>query len=231
MVLVDMVAYGVPLAIGYVTDTIYPRIPEDPSALRELWVVGGVLFLAALFRGVAIHFMIRGYWGVAERVVRDLRNSLYQKLQHLDMGFYDKSKTGDLMSRATYDIQLIRNFLAFGIEHRVRIILISVTVFFLMLFQQWQLALAVYTVIPIFVFAILHYSGRMREAVRRQQRQMGRLNSRLQESVTGIRVIKAFAVEEEEMARFNGENERMLQRVRARSPIPPPRKRNLIAPR
>ncbi|MFW5827436.1 MAG: ABC transporter ATP-binding protein [Alkalispirochaeta sp.] len=212
MILVDVIAYGVPMAIGYVTDNVYPTIASDPTQLPRLWRIGAALFVAAALRGVVVHLMIRAYWSLAESVVRDLRNALYFKLQHVDMAFYDRSRTGDLMSRATYDIQLIRNFLAFGIEHRVRIILISVTVFGLMVWQDWRLALAVYTVIPVFVGAILFYSNRMRDAVAQQQRQMGQLNSRLQESVTGIRVIKAFAVEHQEMERFDAENQTMLNR-------------------
>lgn len=212
MVLVDVIAYCVPLATGYVIDNIYPTIASDPSQLSRLWRIGAFLFAAAMARGVVVHVMVRAFWSLAESVVRDLRNALYLKLQHIDMAFYDSSRTGDLMSRVTYDIQLIRNFFAFGIEHRVRIILISVTVFGLMVWQDWRLALAVYTVIPIFVGAILYYSRRMREAVIRQQRQMGQLNSRLQESVTGIRVIKAFAVEHKEMERFDHENHTMLER-------------------
>ncbi len=212
MILVDVIAYGVPIAIGYVTDNVYPTIASDPSRLPLLWYIGAALLAAALLRGVVVHVMIRSFWSLAESVVRDLRNALYFKLQHLDMAFYDRARTGDLMSRATYDIQLIRNFLAFGIEHRVRIILISVTVFGLMVWQDWRLALAVYTVIPVFVGALLYYSTRMREAVAHQQRQMGQLNSRVQESVTGIRVIKAFAVEPQEMERFDQENSAMLNR-------------------
>jgi ABC-type multidrug transport system fused ATPase/permease subunit len=212
MVLVDALAYLVPLAIGYVVDHIYPRLGTDATALRHLGIVTGVLLAVAVLRGIVVHIMIRAFWGVAEATVRDLRNGLYRKLQHLDMAFYDRSRTGDLMSRATYDIQLIRNFIAFGIEHRVRIILISVTILALMVWQEWRLALAVYTVIPLFVVAIIHYSGKMRLAVSRQQRQMGRLNSRLQENVTGIRIVKAFNVEAQETARFERENEEMLHR-------------------
>jgi len=212
MVLVDVLAYLVPLAIGYVVDEVYPRLGSDAAALRELGVITAVLLVIALFRGTVVHVMIRAFWSAAESTVRDLRNGLYHKLQHLDMAFYDRARTGDLMSRATYDIQLIRNFIAFGIEHRVRIILISLTILALMVWQDWRLALAVYTVIPLFVAAIIHYSGKMRTAVTRQQQHMGRLNSRLQENVTGIRIVKAFSIEAQEIERFDRENREMLTR-------------------
>lgn len=211
MVPFDLVAYFVPLVIGYVVDYIYPDIIAGGS-LGPLWLACGVLVLAGLFRGAAAHLMIRNFWFVAESVVRDLRNELYEKLQHLDLTFYDRARTGDLMSRVTYDIQLLRNFFSFGIEHRIRIFGITITIFALMLWQDWRLALAVYTVLPIFFAIILHYSRRMRAAVKRKQEQMGNLNARIQENVTGIRVVKAFAMERAEIDRFDRENTTMLEK-------------------
>lgn len=211
MVPFDLVAYFVPLVIGYVVDYIYPDIIAGGS-LGPLWIACGVLVVAGLFRGMSAHLMIRNFWFVAESVVRDLRNELYEKLQHLDLTFYDRARTGDLMSRVTYDIQLLRNFFSFGIEHRVRIFGITITIFALMLWQDWRLALAVYAVLPVFFGIILHYSRRMRTAVKRKQEQMGNLNARIQENVTGIRVVKAFAMEHAEIDRFDRTNTEMLEK-------------------
>ncbi|MFW5684224.1 MAG: ABC transporter ATP-binding protein [Spirochaetota bacterium] len=211
MVAFDVLAQSIPIAIGYVTDYVYPVINE-PGMLRVLYLVCGLVFVVGLTRGVLIHLMVRNYWRLAESVVRDLRNTLYEKLQHLPLSFYDQARTGDLMSRVTYDIQVIRNFVAFGIEHRIRIILISLTVFGLMLWQDWRLALAVFVFVPIFFGIILYFSTRMRKAVLRQQRQMGRLNARIQENLTGIRVVKAFTAEEREREHFREENEEMLEK-------------------
>ena len=211
MVLFDLLAYAMPLVIGYVTDHVYPLISE-PGMLGHLVLVVSGLVLAAIIRGFLVHGMIRGYWFVSESLVRDIRNAVYDKLQHLDLSFYDRARTGDLMSRVTYDIQLIRNFMAFGVEHRLRIILISGTIFVLMLLQDWRLALALYTILPFFFGVIIHFSRKMRRAVDEKQTQMGRLNARLQENITGIRVVKAFAMEEEEMKRFDAENQRMYDK-------------------
>jgi len=207
----DLVAYGMPLVVGYVTDHVYPVIDEE-GMLAHLGLVVLGLVGAGVFRGLMAHGMIRNYWYVAESTVRDIRNGLYEKLQHLDVSFYDQARTGDLMSRATYDIQLIRNLFSFGIEHRIRIILITGTILVLMLIQDWRLALAVYVFLPVFFGIILYFSKRMREAVRRQQRQMGRLNARLQENVTGIRVVKAFSMEDAEIESFERQNHAMLER-------------------
>jgi len=211
MVGFDLLTQAIPLAIGYITDYVYPVIHE-PGIMRVLFLVCGAVLVVGLTRGVLIHLMVRNYWRLAESVVRDLRNTVYEKLQHLPLTFYDRARTGDLMSRVTYDIQVIRNFIAFGIEHRIRIILISVTVFSLMLYQDWRLALAVFVIVPIFFVTVLHFSKRMRTAVLTQQRQMGRLNARIQENLTGIRVVKAFSAEQREMELFERENKEMLDK-------------------
>jgi ATP-binding cassette subfamily B protein len=184
----------------------------EPGVLRLLYLACGVVAVVGVTRGALIHLFVRNFWKLAESVVRDLRNTLYEKLQHLPLSFYDHARTGDLMSRVTYDIQIIRNFVAFGIEHRIRIILITAVVFGLMLYQDWRLALAVFAVVPVFFAIILHFSRRMRDAVVRQQRQMGRLNARIQENLTGIRVVKAFSAEEREKKHFSSENTEMLDK-------------------
>ncbi|MFP4644078.1 MAG: ABC transporter ATP-binding protein [Spirochaetales bacterium] len=211
MIPFDLVAYSVPLVIGYVVDYVYPEIRAG-EPLDALWIATGFLVVAGVLRGITAHLMIRNFWFVAESVVKDIRSRLYDKLQHLDLSFYDKARTGDLMSRVTYDIQLLRNFFAFGIEHRIRIVAITVTIFAIMLWQEWRLALAVYTVVPFFFAVIIYYSRKMREAVRRKQEQMGRLNARVQENVTGIRVVKAFSMEHAEIDRFDAENRDMLEK-------------------
>ncbi len=209
VLLTDLITYAIPVGIAYVTDEIYPDLAAGAS-YRSLILVCGILALSGILRGITVHTMIRSFWGVSERIVADIRNATYQKLQHLSLAFYDRSTTGDLMSRVTYDIQLIRNFFSFGIEHRVRVVAISVTVFGFMLYVQWQLAIAVYLIVPVFLVITIHFSRKMRNAVQEQQRQMGRLTSRIQESIAGIRVIKAFAAEDGEIGRFRKRNQKML---------------------
>jgi len=211
MILIDFIAYGIPVMIGYITDRIYPFITE-PGMLRHLFWVCGLLITAGITRGVFAHLMVRSYWCFGELMVRDLRNALYGKLQHLGLQFYDRATTGDLMSRVTNDIQLLRDFFAFGLEHRLRIVLISGTVFVFMLFQEWRLAVAVYTLLPIFVWIVLSFIKRMQKAVEEKQRQMGQLNTRIQENITGIRVVKAFSMEQHEIHRFDIENKKMREK-------------------
>ncbi|MDZ7722536.1 MAG: ABC transporter ATP-binding protein [candidate division KSB1 bacterium] len=205
MIFMDIIAYLLPLAVKYVTDDVFPCVRE-PGMLNHLYVVSALVLLASILRGIFAHIMIRSYWYVGESVVRDLRNRLYEKLHHLDAAFYARSRTGDLMSRVSTDIQRIRNFFAFGIEHRLRIILISLSVLVLMLLQNWRLAVVVYAMIPAVYLIVIRFSKKLQTAVLRKHRQAGRLSAALQENLTGIRIVKAFAMENPEMKKFDTEN-------------------------
>lgn len=211
MLFVDIIAYMIPVAIGYLTDHVFPLMHER-GMIRTLLSICGLLALAGFLRGMITYAMIRSFWHTGEAVVHDLRNALYGKLQHLDLGFYDQARTGDLMSRITTDILLIRDFFAFGIEHRIRIILITLTIFIIMIIQEWRLALAVYGLIPLLYMVVVSFSKKMRQAVLDKQKQMGILAARVQENITGIRIVKAFAMEDDEITKFAQENRKTQKR-------------------
>ncbi len=172
MILVDATAYLLPELIRYLTDNVYSRISE-PGMLRRMVIICLILMGSAFFRGLMAYTMIRAYWSVSESLVKDLRNTLYDKIQHLELEFYDQARVGDLMSRVTNDILLIRNFFSWGIEHRLRIILLTSTIFVLMLFLEWRLALCIYAIMPAFGFILLKFSKKMGAAVDKKQKQLG----------------------------------------------------------
>lgn len=208
MVIVDVIAYMLPLLIRHITDNIFPYIKSE-NMLTPLFIFGGLILLSGIVRGIMAHFMIRFYWFVAESIVKDIRNSLFEKLQHLSAPFYDKARTGDLMSRVTSDVQMIRNFFAFGVEHRIRIILISITVLGFMIWQNWKLALLVYSFIPFVFMLVIYFSNKMGKAVSKKHRQTGTLSSFLQENLRGIRIVKALSMEKQQMKEFEEENSKL----------------------
>lgn len=209
MIILDLTAYILPELVKFLTDEIYPFIKE-PGMVQKMFWICAALIGSGLLRGLVAYIMIRCYWSVGETVVRDLRNYLYDKIQHLQLAYYDQARVGDLMSRVTTDIRLIKNFFAFGIEHRLRIIILTATVFVLMLLLNLKLALILYGILPVFFYTILKFSSAMRRAVDKKQQQIGAFASRIQENLTGIRIVKAFAMEKEEMAKFDKENRALL---------------------
>jgi ATP-binding cassette subfamily B protein len=210
LVMMNGIAYLIPWGSGYIWDHIFPRVHE-PGGLALLAKYCGSLVLLALVRGILVFFMINAFWGSATKVVKELRNQLYDKLQSLSFSFYDSARTGDLMSRLTLDLEMIRNFYAFNVEHRVQIWLYLTVISGLLLLTDWKLALVCLAVTPYLVWTILKFSRKMRAAVESRQKQAGVLNATVQENVTGIRVVKAFAMEDAEMQKFTSENKRMLQ--------------------
>lgn len=211
MVMMNLMTYIIPQGIKHIWDEIFPRLNE-PGGLVSLavWCIG--LILLALLRASFIFIMIYCYWSAGTQFVYDLRNILYSKLQRLPFSFYDTARTGDIMSRLTLDLEQLRNFYAFQIEHRVQITMYLSIVAILLFITDWQLALACFALTPLAVVVIMKFSRKMRVAVDRRQAQAGVLNATVQENITGIRVVKAFALEDAELAKFDRENQNMLYR-------------------
>jgi ATP-binding cassette subfamily B protein len=140
----------------------------------------------------------------------DLRNRLYGQLQRLELSFFDRQQTGQLMSRATVDLQSVRFFLGYGLifiaQSLVTILLAAVAMFAL------QPALAAISLAPVpFVVLIANrYGKRSRPAMQEAQQRIAELTADAEESVSGIRVVKAFAQEERQLARFQHSVQRVF---------------------
>ena len=132
----------------------------------------------------------------------DLRNVFYRHLQVLELGFFDTQQTGQLMSRATVDLQSIRFFLGYGlifITQNALTILLASTV--MIVIKPWLAALALLPV-PFVVWAATRYNRRNRPALQEVQQRMAEVSADAEEGVAGIRIVKAFAREQHQMLRF-----------------------------
>jgi ABC-type multidrug transport system fused ATPase/permease subunit len=132
----------------------------------------------------------------------DLRNVFYRHLQVLELGFFDTQQTGQLMSRATVDLQSIRFFLGYGlifITQNALTILLASTV--MIVIKPWLAALALLPV-PFVVWAASRYNRRNRPALQEVQQRMAEVSADAEEGVAGIRIVKAFAREQHQMLRF-----------------------------
>ena len=132
----------------------------------------------------------------------DLRNVFYRHLQVLELGFFDTQQTGQLMSRATVDLQSIRFFLGYGlifITQAALTIVLASTV--MIVINPWLAALALLPV-PFVVWTAMRYNRTTRPALQEVQQRLAELTADAEEGVTGIRIVKAFAREQHQMARF-----------------------------
>ncbi len=171
-----------------------------------LFVAGGIILAIAVFRGV-FGFAQRYYgeW-LSHRVSYDIRSDFYDSVQHQPFTFHDKSHTGDLMSRATGDITETQQFIGIGLADLMTVLILLVGVTIAMILESPSLALLALVPFPILVFATLRFGFTVRPMFRTIQDKMGELSTVMQESLTGIRVVKAFAREPYELAKFDREN-------------------------
>jgi ATP-binding cassette subfamily B protein len=186
----------IPLLIG---DTVNAINDKDRSAILPLAlaIVGaGVLRLGL----TAARRVIAGKVSVA--VEFDLREHMYEHLQRLELGFFDSQQTGQLMSRATVDLQSIRFFLGYGLifltQNALTILFASVVMIVIM---PWLAVLALLPV-PFVVLTAMRFNRLSRPALQEVQQRIAELTAEAEESISGIRIVKAFAREEHMLGRF-----------------------------
>lgn len=177
-----------------------------------LWMASGFILVIALIRGLA-GFAQRFYgeW-LSHRVSYDLRNDFYNSVQHLPFAFHDRSHTGDMMSRATSDIQETQEFVGIGLMDLTAVLMLLIGVIVAMLLESIRLSLLALLPIPILIFATIRFGAVVRPMFKSIQEQMGTLSSTMQESMTGIRVVKAFAREPYELQKFDEQNTEWFDR-------------------
>ena len=194
-----------PLLIGRAVDAIEPPgVDRDVLLPVALAIVGAGILRLAL---TVTRRVIAGRVSVA--VEFDLRERMYQRLQTLELGFFDAQQTGQLMSRATVDLQSIRFFLGYGLifltQNALTITLAAIVMFAL----NPLLAALALAPVPIVVATAARYSRLSRPALQEVQQRLAELTAEAEQSVSGIRVVKAFAREAFMLSRF----ERSVTRV------------------
>ncbi len=193
----------------FIPQVVKDAIDEGLAAgeARALFISGGVILVIALVRGLAgfgqLYF---GEW-LTHRVSYDLRDHFYNAVQSLPFSFHDQTHTGDLMSRATSDIAETERFVGVGLMGLVSTLLLLGGIIIAMLLESVDLALLGFIPMPILVFSTVRFGNVVRPKFKKIQEQMGILSSTMQESMTGIGVIKAFAREPHELKKFDVHND------------------------
>ncbi|HEU0164224.1 MAG TPA: ABC transporter transmembrane domain-containing protein, partial [Thermomicrobiales bacterium] len=171
-------------------------------------IIVGLAFIQAIFTYVRSY----GTNVLAERVGCDIREELYGKFQELPFQFYDRSQSGQLMARATEDINSIRNMMMFAIRAIVQAAGMLVIVAVILFQKDWRLALVALSTTPILMWWSVRFGISIRPVFLRIQQQFGAMTSVLQENVAGGRVVRAFAQERAESERFEEELEELFKR-------------------
>jgi subfamily B ATP-binding cassette protein MsbA len=140
--------------------------------------------------------------GLAQWVMHDLRRTLYSHIQRLSLGYHDRKQTGDLISRLTSDIDAIQGFIASGLLGALINSLTLVGMVVVMFCLSRQFTLIALSVAPLLFAVVFHYTRRIKRASREVRRKEGEMVSVIQEALSSMRVVKAFAREEYEQRRL-----------------------------
>ena len=196
----------VPLITRFIIDSgLNPANPEDSS---ETLIINLALLMVAISVVGGIFLFLQGYLGesVSQGIAFDLRNELFAKIQRLSFSYHDRSQTGQLMTRATSDIEILRSFIGQGFFAMINSFLLIFGIIIIMLLLDWQLTLILIPILLIMAGIFATFGRKMQPLFRTVQEKLSTFNTILQENLSGIRVVKAFNREEYEQARFQASN-------------------------
>ncbi len=194
-------ALVVPWLLAWVIDTGLQH-----GQFSTLLLATGAILVTSLLRGLFAYG--QGYLSqaVSSLVAYDLRNRVYDHLQTLSFSFHDASETGQLMSRLTVDIEAVRNFIPLGLLRALLAFVTFGTISLILFELDWHLALITMICVPILILLSIQVARRLRPLWLRVQNETGALGTVMQESLSGVRVVKAFAREEFEIDKFGTKN-------------------------
>ena len=199
------------VAIAFLTGDALEGAVEAQSR-SQLWTIA----IAILLVGAARALFMAGRRLISGRqalgVEYDMRDEIYAKLLRLSFGFYDRHQTGQLMSRATVDLQSVRFFLGYGLifffQHALTVVGVTIVLFVV----EWKLALAATAFTPVLVLLAYRYSRVSHPVLRDVQQRMADVATVAEENIVGVHVVKAFAQEENEAAKFGERTESLFRR-------------------
>ncbi|NLN38758.1 MAG: ABC transporter permease, partial [Smithella sp.] len=206
MIMAGMLQSALPLIAKPVIDEIF--VSRDISALKWVpFIIIGIFLL----KGLATYAQSILMSSIGLRIVTNLRNTLYEKIQLQSLAFFTEHPTGLLMSRITNDVMSVQTASSEAITSLVRDTVMLVSLIAVIFYTDWKLALIAIVVLPVAIYPISWFGRKIRKVTTSLQITMGALNSLLQETISGTRIVKAFCMEKYEYDRFAKENERIYK--------------------
>lgn len=206
-ILATALQLAAPWLLKYAVDSLTRRVETERLAQYALALVG-VTLLSGVFRYVMRMRMI----GASRWIEYDLRNDYFAHLERMSPSFYQRWRTGDLMARATNDLNAVRSMVGPGIMHMAATLLVAVAAIAQMFSIDAVLSAAALLPFPAISFAVFRLMRRIRHLFDRIQAQYSRLSEKAQENLTGIRIVKSYASEEREIRAFAALNEEYIRR-------------------
>ncbi len=174
--------------------------------IKVLYLILIVMPIALIIRSVFEYLQSYIMSDVGQKVIRDVRNIVYEKLQVLSLEYFSQRRSGELVSRITNDVKLIENAVSYALTDLVyqgfTVICFAITIFFI----NWKLALLAFVVLPVVAVPMVTVGKMLRKLSKSSQEKMADINSLLVETFIGVRIVRAFCAEAKEVAKFRGQN-------------------------
>lgn len=210
-ILLVMAASALSMIPPYVSGIIVDKVIEQ--GLHKLLLTLCGIMLGAVFVKVIVRYTFQmNFEVVSQSIFMKIREEMYGKLQIMDFKFFDTTRTGDIMAKMTGDMEMVRHFVAwvvYMIAENAAIFIFAVTILFTI---NWAFTLVLLLIIPFIAWAAFKLATEVRPTFSAIRQQFSKLNSVVQENISGNRVIKAFATERIEINKFNKENEAYRQK-------------------
>ncbi|MDI3279743.1 MAG: ABC transporter ATP-binding protein [Bacillota bacterium] len=204
VVVVSLVNLYMPMLVG--RELVDRVLGEEKSAFM-LNILAVALVFLFLVRGLFLYGQAYLMAYVGQRMVVDLRNEIYQHLQRHSLSFYERRHTGEMIARITSDTALIQNSVTNGVAPLAQQLLLMSGALVAIFVLHWRLALLTLVVFPAIAYAVNRAGKEIRAVTRALQERVADLTTVLQETLSGIRIVKAFTMEEHERKRFAQQNE------------------------
>lgn len=186
--------------IGWTPDQFVNYRDHSQSALL---VAGGAILLFAIVRGIFSFLQAFNAERLSQSMAFDMRNDLFAKIQRLSFSYHDKNQTGQLMIRATDDVEKVRMFIGQGLLMVLQAVVLLTGTLIILLLTNFQLTLVVLPTLPLAFVLFLIFGSISQPLFSEVQRRLSKLNTILQENLAGIKVVKAFAREPQEQVKFD----------------------------
>lgn len=202
----DTLIAGEEAALPGILQTAVDRAGGIPALQRNLWMMGLLLLCINVVNG--LFMFLRGKWSAqaAESTAKNMRDTLYNHLQHLPYDYHVKAETGDLIQRCTSDVETIRRFLAMQFVEVGRALFMLTVALIIMLSLDVRMTLMSTFVIPFIVSFSFIFFKKVQKAFQLSDESEGRLSTTLQENLTGVRVVRAFGRQAFETEKFEKRN-------------------------
>jgi subfamily B ATP-binding cassette protein MsbA len=202
------------------------------NVLDDIFIAGDREMLLLVPVAIIVVYVLKGFFRYVRtylmswtglKIVRDIRNELYEHLHRLSMSFFTETPTGVLMSRVTFDVTMMQNAITEALVGAVRDLFTIVALTVVVFYRNTELGFLAIVGLPLSLYPLARFGKTMKKASKKSQERMGDLNQLMQERISGAGLIKAYGTEETELERFKVENEQLvkvflkIQRVKALS--------------